>query len=138
ELGLCLREPRVGVQRMVVHRDHAEQVVVVFGDRLPGPVLVDVAGLEVLEVATERALVNSHARRLPRRHFDASSARANNPRAITRRWISLVPSPMIINGASRSCRWTGSSVVYPTPPWMRIESLASSNAVSLANSFAIP
>ena len=54
------REPRVGVQRMVVHRDHAEQVVVVLGDRLAGPVLVDVAGLEVLEVTTEGALVHGH------------------------------------------------------------------------------
>jgi hypothetical protein len=30
-----------------------------------------------------------------------SRARASRPRAITRRWISLVPSPMIISGASR-------------------------------------
>ena len=32
------REPVVGVQRVVVHRDHAEQVVVVLGDRLARPV----------------------------------------------------------------------------------------------------
>jgi hypothetical protein len=33
---------------MVVHRDHAEQVVVVLGDGLAGPVLVRVADFEVL------------------------------------------------------------------------------------------
>ena len=55
--GLVLGEPLVGVQRVVVHRDHAEQVVVVLGDRLAGPVLVDVADLEVLEVAAEGAVV---------------------------------------------------------------------------------
>jgi hypothetical protein len=31
----------VDVQRVVVHRDEAEQVVVGLGDRLRGPVLVD-------------------------------------------------------------------------------------------------
>ena len=60
ELRLRLAVPRVGVQRMVVHRDHAEQVVIGLGDGLAGPVLVDVADLEVLEVATERTLVNCH------------------------------------------------------------------------------
>ena len=54
---LVLAEPRVGVQRVVVHRDHAEEVVVVLGDRLAGPVPVDVADLEVLEVPPERAVV---------------------------------------------------------------------------------
>ncbi len=58
---LVLREPLVGVQRVVVHRDHAEQVVVVLGDRLARPVPVDVAGDEVLEVAAERAVVDRHA-----------------------------------------------------------------------------
>ena len=41
----------VDVQRVVVHRDQAEQVVVGLGDRLRGPVLVDGADLELLEVA---------------------------------------------------------------------------------------
>jgi hypothetical protein len=36
------------VQRVVVHRDEAEEVVVVLRDRLPGPVLVDRADLELL------------------------------------------------------------------------------------------
>ena len=61
ELRLRLGVPGVGVQRMVVHRDHAEQVVVGLGDGLARPVLVDVADLEVLEVATEGTLVNGHA-----------------------------------------------------------------------------
>src|SRR5512140_92332 len=36
-----LRVVRIDVQRMVVHGEQAEQVVVVFRDRLPGPVPVD-------------------------------------------------------------------------------------------------
>ena len=51
--GLVFGEPGVGVQRMVVHRDHAKEMVVRFGDRLAGPVLVDVTDLELLEVAPE-------------------------------------------------------------------------------------
>jgi len=34
-------------------------------------------------------------------YLPAASARASKPRAITRRWISLVPSPISISGASR-------------------------------------
>ena len=41
----------VEVQRVVVHRDQAEQVVVGLGHGLGGPVLVDGADLELLEVA---------------------------------------------------------------------------------------
>lgn len=33
--------------------------------------------------------------------YRCSVARANKPRAITMRWISLVPSPIIMSGASR-------------------------------------
>jgi hypothetical protein len=56
-----LGEPRIRVQRVVVHRDHAEEVVVGLGDRLARPVPVDVTDLEVLEVPAERALVHGHA-----------------------------------------------------------------------------
>jgi hypothetical protein len=45
---------------MVVHRDHAEQVVVGFGDGLAGPVPVHVTGLEVLVQPPERSLVDRH------------------------------------------------------------------------------
>jgi hypothetical protein len=45
----------------VVHGDHAEEVVVRLGDGLARPVPVDVADLEILEVATEGTLVDSHA-----------------------------------------------------------------------------
>ena len=57
---LVLGEPRVRVRRVVVHRDHAEEVVVVLGDRLARPVLVDVADLEVLEVPAEGPVVCRH------------------------------------------------------------------------------
>ena len=71
ELRLRLRVPRIGVQRMVVHRDHAEEVVVGLGDGLARPVLVDVARLEVLEVPTERrscvAMTTEASDRAPRR-----------------------------------------------------------------------
>ena len=63
--GLVLGEPLVRVQRVVVHRDHAEQVIVCLGDRLAGPVPVDVAWLEVLECATEGPLVDRHGVILP-------------------------------------------------------------------------
>jgi hypothetical protein len=47
---------RVQVERMVVHRQQAEQVVVVLGDRLARPVLVDRADLELLVAAPESHL----------------------------------------------------------------------------------
>ena len=64
--ALVLREPRVEVRRMVVHRDQAEEVVVVLGDRLARPVLVDVARLEVLVVPAERPIVDRHISTLTR------------------------------------------------------------------------
>ena len=57
---LVLGEPLVGVQRMVVHRHHAEQVVVGFGDGLAGPMAVDIAHFEILVVAAEWAVVDGH------------------------------------------------------------------------------
>ena len=86
-----LGEPVVGVQRVVVHRDHAEEMIVVLGDRLAGPVLVDVADLEVLEVATEGSLVRGHGAsngslsRIPiaadRQWFRRSTARPTTTRS---------------------------------------------------------
>ena len=75
---LVLGEPVVGVQRVVVHGDHAEQVVVVLGDRLAGPVPVDVADVEVLEVAAEGPFVDGHRRRWYERapgHASAATVR---------------------------------------------------------------
>jgi hypothetical protein len=48
----------------VVHRDQAEEVVVRLGDRLGRPVLVDVADLELLEVAAIRVPAGRLARGL--------------------------------------------------------------------------
>ena len=53
EVGRRLRVVGVQVQRVVVHRQQAEQVVVVLRDRLARPVLVDGADLELLVVAAE-------------------------------------------------------------------------------------
>jgi hypothetical protein len=43
----------VDVQRMMVHGQQAEQVIVVLGDCFAGPVPVHRADLELLEVPTE-------------------------------------------------------------------------------------
>ena len=59
---LVLGEPVVRVRRMVVHRDHAEQVVISLGDRLARPVLVDVADLEILQVAAEWSIMDGHGK----------------------------------------------------------------------------
>src|SRR6478672_10978819 len=98
ELRLGLGVVGVGMKRMVVHRDHAEQVVVGLGDGLAGPVLVDVAHLEVLEVAAEPRLAGVE---LAAAH---SGYLASMPRATISFWISLVPSPTSSNGASRYSR----------------------------------
>jgi hypothetical protein len=45
---------------VVVHRDHAEKMIVVFGDGLARPVLVNIAGLEILEIAAEWAVIGRH------------------------------------------------------------------------------
>ena len=45
---------------MMVHRDHAEEVVVGLSDGLAGPVPIDVAWHEVLEIAAEGAVVRGH------------------------------------------------------------------------------
>ncbi|HZP49778.1 MAG TPA: hypothetical protein VFB40_01350 [Actinocrinis sp.] len=44
---------RVEVQRVVVHGDEAEEVIVVLGHGLARPVLVNGTDLELLEVAAE-------------------------------------------------------------------------------------
>jgi hypothetical protein len=46
------------VERVVVHGDHAEQVIVVFGDGFPRPVAIDVADLEFLIVPAERTFMD--------------------------------------------------------------------------------
>ncbi len=53
ELGRPLGVVGVEVQRVVVHRQQAEEVVVVLRDRLAGPVPVDRTDLELLVAASE-------------------------------------------------------------------------------------
>ena len=48
------------MERVMVHGDHAEQMVVSFGDCLSRPVSVDIADFEVLEMAAEWAVVGTH------------------------------------------------------------------------------
>src|SRR5437660_547520 len=58
-------------------------------------------------------------------------------RAITRRWISDVPSPISVSFASRKMRSTGNSAMYPAPPWICTAWVAAFIAVSEAKSLAI-
>jgi hypothetical protein len=53
EVRRVLRVVHVHVERVVIHGEQAEQVVVVLRHRLAGPVLVDRADLELLVVPTE-------------------------------------------------------------------------------------
>ena len=53
EVGGLLRVVRVQVQRVMVHREQAEQMVVVLGDGLSGPVLVHGPDFELLVVPPE-------------------------------------------------------------------------------------
>jgi hypothetical protein len=48
------------MQWVMIHRDHAKQMIIGFGDGLAGPVAVDIADDEVLKTSSERSLVNSH------------------------------------------------------------------------------
>ena len=106
----------IDMQRVVVHSEHAEERIVVLGNGATGPVLINGSDLKLFKTATKLHLDPS----LLRFHSTSSglmvycssrgAARAcsyfemyicNNWRAIIRRWISLVPSPTSIKGASR-------------------------------------
>ena len=58
--GLVLGEPHVGVQWVVVHGDHAKEVVVGLGDGLARPVPVHVPDVEILIVAPEGPVDDGH------------------------------------------------------------------------------
>ena len=58
--SFILRKPLVGVERVVVHGDHAEQMVIGFGDCLSGPMPINVSDFEVFKMATKWAVVGSH------------------------------------------------------------------------------
>src|SRR5260221_4734429 len=92
ELGPFRRVGGVEVERVMVHRDQAEEVVVVLGDRLPRPVPVGRADLELLQVAAERTVDLPLAHRLA----TLSSARPMTRRART----SSAPSKMARTRAS--------------------------------------
>src|SRR5215831_15276669 len=58
-------------------------------------------------------------------------------RAMTRRWISEVPSPISVSFASRKMRSTGNSVMYPAPPWICTAFVAAFIAASDEKTLAI-
>src|ERR1700682_2944008 len=84
------RVVRIDVQRMLVHRQQREPDVIVLGDGPAGPMLVDVAGLELLVIAPER-----HRQVLSLRYL------RSRLRAMISRCSSLVPPPITSSGASR-------------------------------------
>jgi hypothetical protein len=43
---------------MMVHRDHAKQMIVIFGDGLAGPMPQHITNMEILEIATKGTLVH--------------------------------------------------------------------------------
>ena len=94
EVGRLRRKVRVQVERMVVHGEQAEQVVVVFGDRLARPVLVDRSDLELLVGPSE--LHGAHS--WGGSNFDVRCIPAARPlaamtRAILREASSIISSP---------------------------------------------
>jgi hypothetical protein len=44
----------------MIHRHHAKEVVVEFGDRLSGPVFKDVTRIEIFEISAKWAIVCCH------------------------------------------------------------------------------
>src|SRR3712207_6098159 len=93
-LGLA-RVHIVDVQRVVVHGDQAEEVVVVLGDRLGRPVLVDGADLELLEVPPVAVRAAGLALGLIRGEgagFGAHEGRESAARALTRSWTTASPA----------------------------------------------
>src|SRR6185312_5643198 len=94
ELGGLPGVVRVQVERVVVHGQQAEQVVVVLGDGLAGPVLVHRADLELLVGAPEshrqasEGGSNFEVRRIP-----AARPLAAMTRAILREASSIISSP---------------------------------------------
>src|SRR5580704_9819203 len=85
---------RVEVERVVVHGEEAEQVVVVLGDRLAGPVLVDRPGLELLIRPSELHRVHScGGSNLEVRSMPAARPLAAMTRAILREASSIISSP---------------------------------------------
>ncbi len=54
------------------------------------------------------------------------------------RWISLVPSPMIMSGVSRYSRSTPDSTSWLAGPAMSMAATAASWAFSVARSLAMP
>jgi hypothetical protein len=48
------------MEGMMIHRYHAEEMIVSFSDGLPGPMSVDVTWLEVLKIGSKRSFKNCH------------------------------------------------------------------------------
>jgi len=55
-------KPIVGVQRVMIHRDHAKQMIVGLGDGLAWPVAIYVANYKIFEGSAKGAFVNGHVK----------------------------------------------------------------------------
>jgi hypothetical protein len=58
--GLVLGKPLVGMERMVIHGDHAKQMIICFGNSLSGPMSIYIAYFEFFEVAAKWTVVGAH------------------------------------------------------------------------------
>jgi hypothetical protein len=63
--AFVLGKPCIRVQRVVIHRNHAEQVIICFGDCLAGPMFVDITYFEVFETAPEGSVKSTHSQSAP-------------------------------------------------------------------------
>ncbi len=95
EVGGLTRVVGVQVERVVVHRQQAEQMVVVLGDRLAGPVLVDGPDLELLEGASELHRQASGGWKEAVRRMPAARPLPATTSAILRLASSIISSPSI-------------------------------------------
>lgn len=58
--SFILRKPLVGVERVMIHGDHAKEMIVGFGDCLSGPMSIDITNFKVFEMAAKWAVVGTH------------------------------------------------------------------------------
>ena len=52
---------------VVIHRDKAKQMIVIFGDGFPWPVAIHITDLKIFETSAKRAFVSRHVASLHRR-----------------------------------------------------------------------
>ena len=59
-LHTLLCEPIIRVQRVMIHRDHAKQMIIGLRNRFTGPMAKNIAYYEIFEISAEWSLVCRH------------------------------------------------------------------------------